>query len=149
MEVQPQLVLLQKTLLNIEGLGRQLYPDLNLWDTAHPFLERWIKERFHPKTLFKELKYHSPEWIEKFPEVPHMVYNAIGEIKTLAEIAPELREASQSLTASKSEGLKRKRRIAIAALALSCAGYIAWPSLNDVPKEAIGLALVALAALIL
>lgn len=148
MTVQPQLILLQKTLLNIEGLGRQLYPDLNLWDTAHPFLERWIKERFHPKTLFKELKYHAPEWIEKFPEVPHMVYNAIGEIKTLAEIAPELREASQTLTASKNEGLKRKRRIGIAVLALSCAGYIAWPSLNDIPKEALGLALVALAALI-
>jgi len=70
MPVQPQLVLLQKTLLNIEGLGRQIYPDLNLWDTAHPFLEKWIKRRFHPKTLLDELRYHAPEWLEKFHKCP-------------------------------------------------------------------------------
>jgi len=52
MEVQPQLVLLQKTLLNIEGLGRQLYPDLDLWNTAQPFLERWMRERVSPKTCW-------------------------------------------------------------------------------------------------
>ena len=56
MEVQPQLVLLQKTLLNIEGLGRQLYPDLDLWTTAKPYLERWIRERFGPKAAWKEFK---------------------------------------------------------------------------------------------
>jgi ubiquinone biosynthesis protein len=56
MEVQPQLVLLQKTLLNIEGLGRQLYPDLDLWSTAQPFLERWMRERVSPKTLFQNLQ---------------------------------------------------------------------------------------------
>ena len=55
MEVQPQLVLLQKTLLNIEGLGRQLYPDLDLWTTAQPFLERWMRERVSPKTLLQNL----------------------------------------------------------------------------------------------
>ncbi|MOA06542.1 putative protein kinase UbiB [compost metagenome] len=55
MEVQPQLVLLQKTLLNIEGLGRQLYPDLDLWSTAQPFLERWMRERVSPKTLLQNL----------------------------------------------------------------------------------------------
>ncbi|MFQ6574670.1 ubiquinone biosynthesis regulatory protein kinase UbiB [Pseudomonas sp. UM16] len=55
MEVQPQLVLLQKTLLNIEGLGRQLYPELDLWSTAQPFLERWMRERVSPKTLLQNL----------------------------------------------------------------------------------------------
>ncbi|MFT7558209.1 MAG: ubiquinone biosynthesis protein [Flavobacteriales bacterium] len=77
MPVQPQLVLLQKTLLNIEGLGRQLYPELDLWQTAHPFLEKWLKERFHPRMLLKELKYHAPEWMEKFPELPHLIYNTL------------------------------------------------------------------------
>lgn len=77
MPVQPQLVLLQKTLLNIEGLGRQLYPELNLWDTAHPYLEKWLKERYQLKTLANNLKYHAPEWLEKFPEVPHLVFNAL------------------------------------------------------------------------
>lgn len=80
MPVQPQLVLLQKTLLNIEGLGRQLYPDLNLWDTAHPYLEKWLKERYQAKTLFNNLKYHAPEWLEKFPEVPHLVFNALEKL---------------------------------------------------------------------
>ncbi len=56
MEVQPQLVLLQKTLLNIEGLGRQLYPDLDLWQTAKPFLENWMKERMGPKAVYRSIK---------------------------------------------------------------------------------------------
>jgi len=56
MEVQPQLVLLQKTLLNIEGLGRQLYPELNLWDTAAPFLEKWLKQRYCPKKVVQEVR---------------------------------------------------------------------------------------------
>ena len=77
MQVQPQLVLLQKTLLNIEGLGRQLYPQLDIWATAHPFLERWLKNRFHPKTLWRSLKDEAPELLEKLPELPHLVYNAL------------------------------------------------------------------------
>ena len=56
MEVQPQLVLLQKTLLNIEGLGRQLYPELDLWSTAHPYLENWMRERIAPPNLFKAIQ---------------------------------------------------------------------------------------------
>ncbi len=60
---------------SIEGLGKQLYPDLNLWDTAHPFLEKWIRQRFHPRTLWRDFRYHSPEWMEKFPQVPHLYLN--------------------------------------------------------------------------
>jgi ubiquinone biosynthesis protein len=65
MEVQPQLVLLQKTLLNIEGLGRQLYPDLDLWSTAQPFLERWMRERVSPKTLLGNLQ-------SQVEQIPHL-----------------------------------------------------------------------------
>lgn len=65
MEVQPQLVLLQKTLLNIEGLGRQLHPDLDLWSTAQPFLERWMRERVSPKTLFGNLQ-------SQVEQIPHL-----------------------------------------------------------------------------
>ncbi|MFJ4143318.1 ubiquinone biosynthesis regulatory protein kinase UbiB [Pseudomonas sp. NPDC089734] len=68
MEVQPQLVLLQKTLLNIEGLGRQLYPDLDLWTTAQPFLERWMRERVSPKTLFHNLQTQ----VEQLPHIAGM-----------------------------------------------------------------------------
>ncbi|KFE56089.1 ubiquinone biosynthesis regulatory protein kinase UbiB [Pseudomonas syringae] len=68
MEVQPQLVLLQKTLLNIEGLGRQLYPDLDLWSTAQPFLERWMRDRVSPKTLFGNLQ----SQVEQIPHLANM-----------------------------------------------------------------------------
>jgi len=99
MEVQPQLVLLQKTLLNIEGLGRQLYPDLDLWNTAHPYLERWLKNRFHPKQLWRELKRYGPEWMEKFPQVPHLIFNGLQQLQNIGELAPELHKTAQQLQA--------------------------------------------------
>ena len=79
MEVQPQLVLLQKTLLNIEGLGRQLYPDLDLWQTAKPYLEDWYKNRVGPKATFNKLKEHLPIMAEKFPELPEMAYQVLSD----------------------------------------------------------------------
>ena len=93
MQVQPQLVLLQKTLLNIEGLGRQLYPDLDLWQTAHPFLERWLKNRFHPKSLWKELKRYAPEWMEKFPQVPQLIFNGLQQLPAIQTELQLLRDA--------------------------------------------------------
>ncbi|MCK5122053.1 MAG: ubiquinone biosynthesis regulatory protein kinase UbiB, partial [Methylococcales bacterium] len=77
MVVQPQLVLLQKTLLNIEGLGRQLYPELDLWQTAKPFLEDWFHERIGPKAKFKEMVKQFPEIVEHFPEMPTLVFQAL------------------------------------------------------------------------
>lgn len=74
MEVQPQLVLLQKTLLYIEGLGRQLYPQLDLWQTAKPFLENWVKEQMGVKAVFAKVKDNLPFWNEKLPEIPDLVY---------------------------------------------------------------------------
>lgn len=75
MEVQPQLVLLQKTLLYIEGLGRQLYPQLDLWQTAKPFLENWVKEQMGIKAVFAKIKENIPFWNEKLPEIPDLVYD--------------------------------------------------------------------------
>ncbi|QDP02726.1 ubiquinone biosynthesis regulatory protein kinase UbiB [Thalassotalea sp. PS06] len=75
MEVQPQLVLLQKTLLYIEGLGRQLYPELDLWKTAKPYLESWVREQMGPKALFNQVKENLPFWGEKLPEIPDLVYD--------------------------------------------------------------------------
>ena len=77
MGVQPQLVLLQKTLLNIEGLGRQLYPDLDLWQTAKPFLEKWFHERMGPKAKIKKIIKQFPEFAEQFPEIPSLIYKAL------------------------------------------------------------------------
>lgn len=83
MEVQPQLVLLQKTLLNIEGLGRQLYPDLDLWKTAKPFLENWMKERMGPKGVYRTIKQQAPDWLEKLPHMPQLMFDALNQIKNL------------------------------------------------------------------
>jgi len=79
MTVQPQLVLLQKTLLNIEGLGRQLYPELNLWDTAKPFLEQWLAERYAPQTLLKRLQQEAPFWVETLPRVPDLLIKSLQD----------------------------------------------------------------------
>ncbi len=75
MEVQPQLVLLQKTLLNIEGLGRDLYPDLDLWATAKPFLEDWVKEKRGPKALLNKVIDQAPQIIDAMPYMPMLVHD--------------------------------------------------------------------------
>jgi ubiquinone biosynthesis protein len=77
MEVQPSLVLLQKTLLNVEGLGKQLYPDLDLWQTAYPFLENWQKQRLSPLTNLRKLREKLPQWLEQAPEIPELVHDAL------------------------------------------------------------------------
>ncbi len=80
MEVQPQLALLQKTLLNIEGLGRQLYPDLDLWKTAKPFLERWMDEQVGAQSMLIAMRENIPHIVEKLPEMPGLIYMAIKKI---------------------------------------------------------------------
>ncbi|MDD0810410.1 ubiquinone biosynthesis regulatory protein kinase UbiB [Curvibacter sp. RS43] len=72
-EIQPQLVLLQKTLLNIEGLGRQLDPELDLWSTAKPFLEQWMLDQIGPKRLFKQLRDEFPRYAQLLPELPRLL----------------------------------------------------------------------------
>lgn len=74
MEVQPQLILLQKTLISVEGLGRQLYPDLDLWSTAKPFLEQWMRSRIGRNFLMRKIKTLGPYWLEKLPELPDLIY---------------------------------------------------------------------------
>ncbi|MBF2948548.1 ubiquinone biosynthesis regulatory protein kinase UbiB [Pseudomonas aeruginosa] len=78
MEIQPQLVLLQKTLLNIEGLGRQLYPELDLWATAQPFLERWMRERVSPKQLLRNFQ-------QQVEQVPHLSQMARDTLERLSQ----------------------------------------------------------------
>ena len=102
MEVQPSLVLLQKTLLNIEGLGRQLYPELDLWKTALPYLEKWNARRLSPVSLLNRLRENIPDWIDQLPDLPQLSIDAIRETKQLKEInatlvkEQQLREESQA-----------------------------------------------------
>jgi len=78
-EIQPQLVLLQKTLLNIEGLGRQLDPDLDLWHTAKPFLEKWMVEQIGPNKLMKELRNEAPRYAKMLPELPRLLFDFLQQ----------------------------------------------------------------------
>jgi ubiquinone biosynthesis protein len=78
-EIQPQLVLLQKTLLNIEGLGRQLDPELDLWKTAKPFLERWMNEQVGWRALVKNLQTEAPKWAALLPQLPRLAHHALNE----------------------------------------------------------------------
>lgn len=77
MEVQPQLVLLQKTLFNIEGLGRRLYPELDLWETAKPFLEEWTREHLGPRALLRALRKELPRWWEIAPQFPRIAHEVL------------------------------------------------------------------------
>ncbi|USD60570.1 ubiquinone biosynthesis regulatory protein kinase UbiB [Vibrio sp. SCSIO 43140] len=83
MEVQPQLVLLQKTLLYVEGLGRQLYPQLDLWETAKPFLENWMANQVGPQAVINGIKERAPFWAEKLPELPELLYDSLKQGKAM------------------------------------------------------------------
>ncbi|MCL1057096.1 ubiquinone biosynthesis regulatory protein kinase UbiB [Shewanella gelidimarina] len=85
MVVQPQLVLLEKTLLYIEGLGRQLYPQLDLWQTAKPFLEDWMAEQVGPKAMASKIKQQLPYWAEHLPELPELIYDNLKMGRNLAK----------------------------------------------------------------
>ncbi|WJV62807.1 ubiquinone biosynthesis regulatory protein kinase UbiB [Pectobacteriaceae bacterium CE70] len=90
MEVQPQLVLLQKTLLYIEGIGRQLYPQLDLWKTAKPFLETWLKDQVGLPAMLRAFKEKAPFWAEKLPEIPELFYDGLRQHKMLRQSMEQL-----------------------------------------------------------
>ncbi|MGB7420993.1 MAG: ubiquinone biosynthesis regulatory protein kinase UbiB [Comamonas sp.] len=102
-EIQPQLVLLQKTLLNIEGLGRQLDPELDLWSTAKPFLERWMREQLGPRRLWRELQAEAPHYAQMLPELPRLLHGWLrqpqqqGESQALQELLTEQRRTNRLL----------------------------------------------------
>ncbi|MDP2809561.1 MAG: ubiquinone biosynthesis regulatory protein kinase UbiB [Rhodocyclaceae bacterium] len=79
-EIQPQLVLLQKTLLNIEGLGRQLDPDLDLWQTAKPFLEHWMSEQVGWRGLINHLGREAPQWAALLPDLPRLLHQVLSKL---------------------------------------------------------------------
>ena len=90
MQVQPSQVLLQKTMLHIEGLGKQLYPDLDLWSTAKPFLEKWMKQRYSPRSMAKAIEQQMPGWLEHLPDIPDLIYDRLKANSSHAEVHPML-----------------------------------------------------------
>ena len=103
-EIQPQLVLLQKTLLNVEGLGRQLDPELDLWATAKPFLERWMNEQVGWPALNKQLMKEAPRFAQLIPELPRLLHDALkaqaarGGDAQLRALVQELRSTNRLLS---------------------------------------------------
>jgi ubiquinone biosynthesis protein len=103
-EIQPQLVLLQKTLLNIEGLGRELDPELDLWNTAKPFLEKWMIDQLGPRKLIEQLKDQAPRYAKLLPELPRLLHDYLQQRPTdlkreLAELLAEQRRTNKLLQA--------------------------------------------------
>jgi ubiquinone biosynthesis protein len=127
MQIQPQLILLQKTLLNIEGLGRELYPELDLWKTAQPFLRGWMRERMSPRAVLRRVRAQLPDTIEALKQVPQLFQTAVRDAAEgrhrlqvdtggLAELRTELRQTNL------------RRDTAIAACVLWLSGLI-WLAL--------------------
>jgi len=124
MEVQPQLVLLQKTLLNIEGLGRQLYPELDLWQTGKPYLEEWMKERVGPKAVVKTMLQQAPDWIEKLPQLPQLAFDVLQQSKQQNVFAEYLMKQEQLRIQGESKSKRKKVLLAgVASLAALWFGF--------------------------
>jgi ubiquinone biosynthesis protein len=131
MQIQPQLILLQKTLLNIEGLGRQLYPELDLWKTALPILRDWQRERSHPRALIESLKNHWPDVAEAIKVLPviarrtiRRAYDDVLVVKTESESLEKLRGELRE---------DRRRSDGIIAAAAIFLGGIIWLALATGP----------------
>ncbi len=127
-EIQPQLVLLQKTLLNIEGLGRQLDPELDLWSTARPFLERWMMEQLGPKRLWSELKSQAPRYVKLLPDLPRLLHDYLrhhrggDDRRELQELLREQRRTNRLLQTALYVGLG----FALGLLAMLVVTRLAW-----------------------
>ena len=118
-EIQPQLALLQKTLLNIEGLGRELDPDLDLWQTAKPFLERWMDEQLGWRGLVRTLRQEAPTWAAMLPQLPRLLHRLLAEDRVGAVQKALERLAEQNA---------RRNRLLAALLGLLAAGLILFIS---------------------
>jgi len=130
-QIQPQLLLLQKTLLNVEGLGRQLYPELDIWQTASPVLRRWMRDRVSPRNLMRELRRGWPDVLEIIKALPPLAKRALEQAQDgRLQLAVDAR-AVEELRAALTEQSRRSDRILIgAALVL---GAVLWFGLRLYP----------------
>lgn len=119
MEVQPQLVLLQKTLLYVEGIGRQLYPQLDLWKTAKPFLEEWIKDQVGLPALWRSVKTKSPSWAEKLPELPELFYDSLQRQRQLNH---SINQLNCQLTRQRTDHAKARYLLAVGTVLIAGGG---------------------------
>lgn len=153
MEVQPQLVLLEKTLLNIEGLGRQLYPDLDLWVTAKPFLEKWMSEQIGPKRVIEEVRKQAPQWAGQLPQIPNLVFTALSQMSHQEERMNAQTQAIETLAKELKKGRRNLPFRLLGLISLGTAWVITDPASLEHLKQAdfasLGLFLVGLYLLVL
>ncbi len=139
MEVQPQLVLLQKTFLNIEGLGRQLYPELDLWQTAKPFLERWMRERLGGQALWHNVREAAPQWIETLPKLPNLLHHTLEQMQHGQHQQQQMLQQLKSLEKTvKNNGQRHSLNIGGATLLLSGVLILALENLSVTQMPLIG-----------
>lgn len=123
MEVQPQLVLLQKTLLNIEGIGRDLYPDLDLWRTAKPHLEAWMHEQLGVRSTVREMKNDLPMVLDMIKDLPEMLHDALGQARR-GELSIHFKSPDVAELRQRIERIERHAFAAIAGGALIVGGAL-------------------------
>lgn len=129
MEVQPQLVLLQKTLLNIEGLGRQLYPELDLWHTAAPFMERWMAQRAGPAAAFRGFAEQAPELLEQLPHLPALLLRAgemMSRFDSMTRAQQDMLQRLSAMQEAQTKSARRRRNAGL--LALLAGGLMLAPA---------------------
>ena len=124
MPLQPQLVLLQKTLLNIEGLGRTLYPDLDLWTTAKPFLERWMRDQIGPKAAVRTIKQEMPKLFTLVPEIPAMTHEIMRRARDEKLILNAQSEQLQALQDQLARNALRQNSLLLGAILLAAGWFV-------------------------
>ncbi|WP_413113025.1 ubiquinone biosynthesis regulatory protein kinase UbiB [Thaumasiovibrio sp. DFM-14] len=136
MEVQPQLVLLQKTLLYVEGLGRQLYPQLDLWDTAKPYLESWMARQVGPLAVIEALKEKAPFWAEKLPELPELLYENLQQAKVMNK---KIERLYQDFAEKKQQVSRARYQFGMGTTFLLCAAWFYSHNIDNMSGAAAGL----------
>jgi len=131
-QIQPQLLLLQKTLLNVEGLGRQLYPELDIWQTATPVLRRWMRERVSPRNVLRELRRGFPDALDVVKALPQLARRAVELAQDGQLRVPVDTQAIDELRTALSEQSRRSDRILIGAVLLL--GAVLWFGLRLYPR---------------
>jgi ubiquinone biosynthesis protein len=127
MVIQPQLMLLQKTLINVEGLGRELYPDLDVWSTAGPVLRTWMRERNSPRAMFHNLRRQLPDLLEVVNELPAVVKDAVRQARSTRSVRLD-ESVSRSLARILEHSARRREAVTIGAAILL--GGLVWLALG-------------------
>lgn len=130
MEVQPQLLLLYKTLLNIEGLGRSLYPELDLWATAKPYLEKLAKEKYSVKSTLNKISEQLPQIVSELPEIPMLAINALKQLESGSIRSEASKKQTAAIVSQLKENASKQRSsffaISFLLIAVFLFAQLAW-----------------------